>query len=79
MNKKFKKSLSIMTSVSMALGMMSGFPLTANAEDEVPYIVRSWNAETRTVEKETAYCSDYTVLRSGTKKLRATPHNLRSS
>ena len=35
----------------------------------MPYIVRSWNAETRTVEKETAYCSDYTMLRSGTKIL----------
>ena len=32
MNIKFKKPLSVLTSVSMALGMMSGFPILTSAE-----------------------------------------------
>ena len=58
MKKNFKKPLSVMTSVSMALSMMSSFPLITSAEDGVPYLVRSWNADIREVMSGTAYCSD---------------------
>ena len=69
MKKKFKKPLSVLTSVSMALNMMSSLPVGASAEDGVPFLVRSWNAKAKTVESRTIYLSDYSVLDSGTRTL----------
>ena len=70
----FKKSLAAFAAAAVAFGSGGMQPLStllgtvARADSGVAYVVRSWNAETKTVEEETRYCSNYRML-SGTENL----------
>ena len=69
MKKKFRKPLSVLTSVSMALSLMSSLPAGVNAVDGVSFLGRQWNAGTKTVNSFTSLCWNYTVVDSGTRTL----------
>ena len=57
-----RKSICILMVITMIVSLFSVIEVGASADQGTSYIVRSWNAETKTVETEQLYRSDCTEL-----------------
>ena len=58
----FKKSLSILLAVTIALGAFTAIPVSAAATTAVSYIERAWESETNSVISTEKSCSNYIDL-----------------
>ena len=57
-----RKSICMLMVITMIVSLFSVIEVDASADQGTSYIVRSWNAETKTVETEQLYRSDCTEL-----------------
>ena len=59
-----KRSVSILLTLTMMLGILAVIPLQANAATDVSYIYRYWDSTNQRVVDSTKTCSDYSVIGS---------------
>lgn len=61
---KLYKSISILLSIVMIISLFTIVPFTANAEEGIEYVDRTWDGTNKVVEEETKTCTNYTPMTS---------------
>ena len=60
--KKLRKPISILLSLVMVISLFSIVPMTANAEEGIEYVDRTWDETNKVVKEETKTCTNYTPM-----------------